>query len=414
MERRRPREHFTRVLTRICQRLDDSSVADVNWTDKFFREVVRCTVSVRGVWAVGSYARGALDCGDLDLVVEAASQSEGRPAGLPPTSAISRSFFGSPSDVRVYLGTPEDNTSGISLDDARMIWTSEGLDWAMAIENIRPDPKAGRFPRPTDSVPFRMEQLDSNIGAISELLELELSRTVQWRFVPMTAVGPAKPTSADEIDFYQLATYFCGSKTQRLLPHLLGAFQRKLTWPKGRWLRRQVEKTEFRWGNCDLLVGKPPVHISRLDALSTNELAIVPHLTQRGPNGIWFLGRGDEHPLVKRASDVRLFCLIDEDAQPIEIQCTESNGREGVTFDLFSNESVAANQAREDEKEFGEVTRVREVSGRDLLALLALADVLYLESGDIALTHKGQLLLDASDVKDADAVLARLLALTAS
>ncbi len=88
MERRLPRDHFTRVLARICGRLDNSYASQVRWTDSFFKEVHHSIVSARALWVVGSYARGALDCGDLDLVMEAISQSDGRLTGLPPTSAI--------------------------------------------------------------------------------------------------------------------------------------------------------------------------------------------------------------------------------------------------------------------------------------------------------------------------------------
>ena len=163
MEPRRPRDHFTRVLSRICERLDASSVSEIKWTDRFFKEENRSVVSIRALWVVGSYARGALHCGDLDLVIEATTpEFEGRRGVLPPTRAICRSFFKSTPDVRVYVGTPDENTSGLAFDSARLLWSSEQPDWRAAIEAILPDPSAGRFPRPTDAIPLRMEQLDTN------------------------------------------------------------------------------------------------------------------------------------------------------------------------------------------------------------------------------------------------------------
>jgi hypothetical protein len=253
-----------------------------------------------------------------------------------------------------------------------------------------------------------MEQLDTDIDTISELLDLQRMRVIQWHFVPCTITTSAEPTRTDEIDIYWLASQFCGKQTQRLLPHLREAFRRDSVWPKTKWLRRGLDKTEFRNGGCNILVGRPPISVSRLEKLPTSEIALFPHLTERGPNGIWFLGRGDEHPLVKRANDIRLFCLTGEDKQPIEISCIESSGHEGTMSDLFSSESAAADQAREDEREFETATNVRMVSGKDLLALLSVTDALWLDSKDIPLTFAGQLLLETQEVMDAVEVLETL------
>lgn len=405
MERRRPRDHFTRILKRLCGRLDEASDAQVRWTESIFKKVRQDIVTVRALWVVGSYARGALDCGDLDLVVDATSQSDGPRAWLPPASAICRTFFKSPADVRVYVGTPEKNASGLAFDDARLVWSSEGTDWEAAIDAIPPDPSAKRFHRPTDAIPFRMEQLDTDIDTISELLELERTHELQWEFVPCTDIASEEPQSEDENDVVWLASEFYGKKTQRLIPHLLRTFRRDTIWPRGKWLRKRVDKTGFRNGGCDILVGRPPIPYFRLDELPTSQIAVFPHLTQRGPNGVWLLGRGDEHPLLKRAGDIRLFCMVGDDGCPVEVNCIGKNGTEGITFDLFSNESAAAQQAREDEQEFGVSTTVREVSGRNLLALLSLADALYLDDSDIALTFTGRLLLETDEIMDATTVL---------
>ena len=415
MERRRPRDHFTRVLSRICERLDASSESEIKWTDRFFKEENRSVVSIRALWVVGSYARGALHCGDLDLVIEATtSEFEGRRSVLPPLRAICRGFFKSPPDVRVYVGTLHENTSGLAFDSARLLWSSEQPDWRAAIEAILPDPSAGRFPRPTDAIPLRMEQLDTDIDKISRLVELEHARVVQWRFVPFTEVVPAEPAGDTEVDFCRLVTSLCGKQTQRLLPYLLGAFRSESDWPEHKWRRRGLEKTEFRNGGRDVLVGQPPVLVARLETLATCELALIPHLTQRGPNGIWFIGRGDEHPLVRRANDIRLFCLVEEDGQPVEVLCSGMTGHEGVVFDVFFSESAAAERARSDEIEFEMVTKVRVVTGRDLLALLSLADALYLESGEIALTHEGRLVLETDKTPNAIDVLDSLASLAAT
>lgn len=394
MERRRPREYFTRVVSRICERLDSRSASEITWKDRFFKEVHFATVSVHTLWVVGSYARGALACGDLDLVLQVSAQSEQRRAGMPPTSAISRTFLNSPADVRVYVGTPTENSSKIGFDDPRLIWSAEQSDWRSALASIRPDPSATRFARPADSIPFRREQLDAFDDTISELLELEKSRVLKWQFIPFIAAHLPETQSDDERRFIRHCTAICGKQTQRLVPYLLQTFRQQTVWPKGRWRSRGLERTEFRNGGCDVFVGRPYIPIARLNDLATTEIALCPHLTIRGPNGLWIIGRGVEHELAKRASQITLFCHVDSDGQPVEIQYVNAEGYEAASFDLFPRESDAEQQAREDEQEFEMKVGVRSLSGEDLLALLARADVIYCDDTEVPLTDAGQRFLE--------------------
>ncbi|WP_354460439.1 hypothetical protein [Paraburkholderia caledonica] len=69
-----------------------------------------------------------------------------------------------------------------------------------------------------------------------------------------------------------------------------------------------------------------------------------------------------------------------------------------------SRPSRAAQQAREDEKEFGLPVLTRQISGRDLLALFYRADALYLNDTAVAITHAGRLLLETDEVMDAMAI----------
>lgn len=412
MERRRLREHFTRVLSRICERLDSQSVSEIKWTDRFFKEVHLSTVSVHALWVVGSYARGALDCGDLDLVLQVSAKSDQRRAEMPPTSAISRTFLNSPADVRVYMGTPTENSSKIGFDDARLIWSAEQSDWRSALASIRPNPSATRFARPADAIPFRREQLDAFDETITELLELERSRVLKWQFIPFIEAHLPETLSDDERRFIRHCTSICGKQTQRLVPHLLQTFRQQTVWPKGKWQNRGLDRTEFRNGGCDVFVGRPSIPIARLNNLATTEIAVSPHLTKRGPNGIWIIGRGVEHELVKRARQSMLFGHVDSDGQPVEIQFVNSGGYEAASFDLFACESDAEQQAREDEEEFETKVGVRPVSGEDLLALLARADVIYCDDTEVPLTAAGQRFLEVASVPDAMSTLELLQATT--
>jgi hypothetical protein len=384
-------------------------VSTIKWTDRFFKEVHSSTVSVRTLWVVGSYARGAIECGDLDLVLDVTVKSDQRLTDTPPTSAINRTFLNSPADVRVYVGTPTENSSKVGFDDARLIWSAEQPDWRSAIASIHPDPNATRFARPADAIPFRREQLYAFSDTISDLLKLEQSRVLKWQFVPFTEVHLPPIRSDDEREFVRLTESLCGKETQRLIPHLLDAFRQRPTWPEGTWRRPWRERTEFRSGGCDVFVGRPYIPIARLNDLATTEIALSPHLTKRGPNGVWIIGRGVEHELMKRASEITLFCHVDSDGQPVEIQYVNAGGYEAASFDLFSRESDADQQAREDEQEFEMKVGVRSVSGEDLLALLARADVICCDDTEVLLTDAGRHFLEvAAPVPDAMRVLEAL------
>src|SRR5690606_34847941 len=70
-ERRQPRARFTRALRRICERLDAQDTHEVTWTERMFPgEMLRGVMRAETLWVVGSYARGAPLCGDLDLVLK--------------------------------------------------------------------------------------------------------------------------------------------------------------------------------------------------------------------------------------------------------------------------------------------------------------------------------------------------------
>jgi hypothetical protein len=68
-EQRRSRGSFTRTLQRLCTRLDEQAVYVVEWKD-FWGRRERGRIRVRSLWVAGSYARGALECGDLDLILD--------------------------------------------------------------------------------------------------------------------------------------------------------------------------------------------------------------------------------------------------------------------------------------------------------------------------------------------------------
>ncbi|WP_156970888.1 hypothetical protein [Andreprevotia chitinilytica] len=263
MEHRHPRSHFTRALEKICLRLDDAGAAPVQWKNRFLHRIHAPIVTVSNVWVVGSYARGALTCGDLDLVVDATAVLNGSPTQLPPTSAISRVLFKSPRDVRISIGTPHQNTSGVPFPDAHLIWQAAPIkDWHSAIDAIRPDPNAGRLSRPTDLIPLRREQIDCYDDQLEELIALKSTGILDWEFIPVTDAAMPESVTEDETDFIRTTKLFCGQKTQKLLPHLLTLFRNRKIKSQEKW-QRSYDKMKFRNGGCDIFIYWQAMHPDR-------------------------------------------------------------------------------------------------------------------------------------------------------
>ena len=142
LEVRTPRAAFTRRLARLCERVDEASEVDVNFNPFFSGRGDQRTrrVKLQRLWAVGSYARGAPTCGDLDLVFEFTT-SGGPP--FPSDRDTRRALFGAPPDIRFYAGTPERNSSLVRMDGARLVWSGPGCDWRKALASIPEDATAG-------------------------------------------------------------------------------------------------------------------------------------------------------------------------------------------------------------------------------------------------------------------------------
>lgn len=63
-EKRRLRTSFTRSLQRIVERIDKTSEFKVEWYNALFRQKEKTRFCVKALWVFGSWAKGALYCGN--------------------------------------------------------------------------------------------------------------------------------------------------------------------------------------------------------------------------------------------------------------------------------------------------------------------------------------------------------------
>lgn len=354
--RRRPRASFERTLARIIQKIEQSAVHEVSWqTDFPCRVMARKTLmKVKSLWAAGSFARGAATCGDLDLVMDV----ECLEGYVPPSRTIVSRIVGRFPDVVTYLGTPEENSSNVGFPEAVLIWSRESPDWEAALGRIQVDAAAGRFDRPHNVLPLRPEQFEYD--DLEELLALREQKIIAWEWVPIDVVEAVCGRIEDD----PATQHFCrrlersgrGKKS-------LDALRVAVTWFSAHtspwsWDSVNGDNTWIRMGGFDIMTGPHPyVCVHSLDSISCAGVAIISHISRRGPNGIWIIRRGAEHSLEKKFATLQGHLLVDDFGQP------KIRNRQGAWWEI----GVAF--SRSPSKRVHAPTRA--VTGGNLLSLLA-------------------------------------------
>jgi len=403
-EKRLPRDTFTRKLRRMCERLDSCSTQELSFKHWYFDRMESATCTVISLWVVGSYARGALECGDLDVVVNINVK------GSEPTQRLMmRAFFGAPAYVRCYSGTPEKNSSGIALPNAVSIWTGPGCDWRKAIASISSDPSAGRAKRPIDAIPFRTEQLGTYVDRMEEVLRLRRKGLIEWSFIPFDEklLAPIEPGGFLESEAHVerfIEHELAGRGILRLL-HPLTKLMRKLE-PGGSWHSAHGARTKIWCGGTLLYLGKPGLPIHRLDGnAKLQQIGLAPHLSSRGPNGLWLIRRGRNHADMIALAEVRAFYLASGGWPSIIHWNHFEDGRRhaGKVLELFRTYEKAIEGAKQWRKLAtmeGEVEEFdpNEVRGADLLYLTSLCDVIEVGRTEIAVSHTGRLLTGQDEI----------------
>lgn len=389
LEKRYARESFTKKLVRICQRLDEASTRVIAHKN-FFNKAVTSQLEITSLWVVGSYARGAMTCGDLDLVLEYKLIEGNHPA----PSTITKTFFGAHQYVRYYFGTPDSSTSGVVFPDAVLVWTKPGCGWKSAIDSIQPDPNAGRATRETDSIPLRAEQLYMEPERLHQLAAQEKKGLLEWEFVEITAADlepvPAEEISERDKKLLRIAPMM-GKKSQALIPAIIRLMARYE--PIGGWESSDSYRVGFTCGATALNLGRPALPYNPFDDEPTiKQYILIPHISRKGPNGAWIIRRGPNHPDTQALANRHAYYL------------GSSGSPETVAYrgldKIWSAEMLELFSTHEEAKEFAAMldggndapdTEIGRAEGLDLLSLFALVDAVEIGSHQLAITRAGAL-----------------------
>jgi len=388
MENRRSRDSFTKSLQRICQRIDTQRVFEVDCNYAFLPGVQHSRLRVKTLWVVGSYARGALSCGDLDLVAEIIREE----GALPLTPTVSRAVVGRFPDVRLYIGIPEENTSGVPFPEAKLVWSSDAPDWNAAIGAIPVDPTASRFEREHDMLPLRREQItdygdEDTLEKIVDLLEQKVLSS-QWVSVEDISVQ-SDEWSPSATKFFGKIQQWCGKKTQEVMPFVIEWFKDNNRCDL--WHRDYNEKTRFKIGGMEVLVGRPCIDLTLLDSLSCSAIVIVPHLSRRGPDGLWVLSRGANHPIEQKFTACSAYYLAYGACPSIAEEIDDWKSIHSLELFQQKVQAETRNQEFKDEDEDEDIDfDIVNAAGSELLSLISSVDIVEVDSGRYPITRAGQ------------------------
>ncbi|WP_434574997.1 hypothetical protein J3P88_10155 [Pseudomonas sp. Z3-6] len=402
-EKRYPRESFTKKLIRMCQRLDEFFVRTITHQDIYGEFTGEITIT--SMWVVGSYARGAMTCGDLDMVIGV--QTKG---ALPSTRVWARSFFGAPSLVRYYPGDPTENASGVPFSEAILIWSGVGCDWKGALASIKPDPNAGRAARETDAIPLRDEQLRTCNDEYHAAVDMQRDGLWEWEFIEIGSelLAPIPPDdTAEDIAYFRRCTSIIGRKSQELVPAIVKLMREQE--PFGSWSSADSHRAKFRCGSSEVHLGRPAIPIRFFENTPwVRQLLLIPHISARGPNGAWVIRRGPEHPDRNALEGKHAYYLMTS-GQPDTIAYSGSSIHWPSTgIELLGScdeaQELAAQFADEDDFAAPEIGRAE---GIDLLSLFGLVDIVEVRGYQLALTYSGASYLEA-DIATLDELIALL------
>ena len=360
---RQPRLTFEKALKKMLMQATTEEFYDLPWESEYHPDKKGTTrISVRGIWVAGSFARGATTCGDLDLILDV-NLITGK--SWPSKTTIKRQILGIYPHVSVYLGTPEANSSGVEFPEAVLLWSPGMPDWQSALASIKVDETAGHFAREYDILPLRREQFECRDYEF--IVDMYKKKIIEWQWVLDDAIK--KQDTEDGRNFLErLVWQEVGRKTLEALTDAIHYLCPQV--PARFWNTDIWNKTGIRIGGYQVNTGKCPyLNIGMLDRVQYSALVIVPHKSRRGPNGLWIIRRGSEHPLVRFFADLSMFIAVAEDGFPRVIAGTFGAPTKGA---LYTNDLPKS---------------VQKVSRNELLEAVSMMDQCTLNGKLYTYTH---------------------------
>jgi predicted nucleotidyltransferase len=303
------RQKITRQIERIVQTIEEG---------KF-------PAKVTGFYIFGSYARGALNPGDLDVMVvheppspelierltAAVEAKYGKNIMYWPRSAWPQRKFETAMNalirkpgekIDILLGTSLEKINGMGnniADSVRvLIWSESDRDWRAKIDSIKPDPTAGRQERE------HFADLKRFNGDLRMMLNV--TEAINRGFLKLTRINTetVEPILNPVYQFWYDHWVKCkvmGKKSMELLRHGMWWMQEQ----KGSEYQRphppqhdgtmwsEDWKYAVRFGNPPLYAAYDVCHGER----QQRRICLIPHFKKGQPNEMFVFEKGDQTDL---------------------------------------------------------------------------------------------------------------------
>lgn len=308
--KRFPRERFTRSLISLCKRLDLRHQLEFEYASPRGDLVPmhgRMSVDARVLWAFGSWAQGAPDCGDLDLALDLLGawvdghgwlRDNTKAKGLPGFDPARKAILTAPPLVHILDAGDirRRGPAGAIVVQPEMlipIWVAPDLTdierkmfgvnkfptmhWSERIESIKLDAAYQRSARPADSFPLAIEQTAMDLDRIEGAVLAQAQGLIEWAFIPHGQHRDDAP-SLTKAERALQAVHQCNDMAQsaRVIAET-------------RELRKRHRKALFWYGN------KCGVWPKMFEACKADCIVITPRWRGRGPNGSLVLTKGPNY-----------------------------------------------------------------------------------------------------------------------
>lgn len=314
LAKRFPRVRFTRALTAICERLDAAHTRTFDFKppkSRFMGRGGRVCATVNALYAFGSWARGALECGDLDLAADISwTWADAEHPDGPPVNGRVHMFFddvrkpmlGSYPHVEVHdyeqmVTHFKAGTSTVDPTALLPIWISPAMHdevakrlgsdlpgWQVLVAAVRPDPHAARAPRATDVLPLRLKQTSMDLNQAEKAVKAQQLGLIAWDFRHHGAIrleslnlNPSERSLARELER--------DCSDERLVARAIGC-------------TRDVRALHGA-RNVTYWFGAAGIWATMLDDRDASAIVITPRWSQAGPNGSLVLTAGPNYTLAK-------------------------------------------------------------------------------------------------------------------
>lgn len=229
---------------------------------------------------------------------------------------------------------------------------------------------------------------------MDEVLRRRDAGEIAWRFLPVhrTEADPLGARNEGETRLFRFMQDR-GKKTRELLPYLL-RYVREHRFPLYSRYHRRSGAAELELEGTFMAMGRPWIAHDCLDTLEFSRVALMPHFSRRGPNGIWELRRDVNHPFELRLKNTAAYIQQTPDGLPNRICHVGEFGSECQVIEVFATREHALEDAEEQRNLGAPELRVARIEGTPLLDMLSYADVIELFTPDgtlteLCLTHMG-------------------------